>query len=122
MKSELDFSRRSFVRAAGVVPVSLAQPASTRALSSSSSRAEGKTQLTVTADQVIHAETPTLLATIEKGFLTSLKSKASSEEFIVDLIRIRLMLCNWSTGAARRWTSGLRGSERWKREVSRPSG
>ena len=83
MKSELDFSRRSFVRAAGVVPVSLAQPASTRALSSSSSRAEGKTQLTVTADQVIHAETPTLLATIEKGFLTSLKSKASSEEFIV---------------------------------------
>lgn len=31
---------------------------------------------------MIHAETPTLLAKIEKGFLTSLKSKAAREEYL----------------------------------------
>ncbi len=82
MKPELEFSRRSFVRAAGAVPAALAQPASAVLSQSPSNRLEGKTQLTVTGDGVIDAETPTLLARIEKGFITSLKSKASSEEFI----------------------------------------
>ena len=74
MKSEYEFSRRSFVGAAGAAPAV--------ASSGLSQRAEGKTQLTVTSDGVIHAETPTLLAKIEKGWLTSLKSKFSSEEYI----------------------------------------
>lgn len=82
MQSELDFSRRSFVRAAGAVPAALAHPASPAVASSQTNRVEGKTQLTVASDGAIHAETPTLLAKIEKGFLTSLKSKASSEEYI----------------------------------------
>lgn len=82
MESDREFSRRSFVRAAGVVPAALAQPAPAFVSSSLSHRLEGKTQLSVTSDGVIHAETPTLLAKLEKGFITSLKSKASSEECI----------------------------------------
>ena len=82
MKPELEFSRRSFVRAAGVVPAALAQPAPALVSSSLSRRLEGKTQLSVTSDGVIHAETPTLVAKLEKGWLTSLKSKSSSEEYI----------------------------------------
>jgi hypothetical protein len=74
MKSEYEFSRRGFVGAAGAAPAV--------ASSGLSQRVEGKTQLTVTSEGVIHAETPTLLAKIEKGWLTSLKSKLSSEEYI----------------------------------------
>jgi hypothetical protein len=83
MKSELEFSRRSFVRAAGLAPAAAAHPASTFVSSSLSQRAEGTTRLTVSSDGVIQAETPTLLAKVEKGLLTSLKSKISSEEYIV---------------------------------------
>ncbi|HEU0138234.1 MAG TPA: DUF6259 domain-containing protein [Bryobacteraceae bacterium] len=79
----MKFSRRSFVHAASTVPAAFAQPASTFVSSNPSNQPEGKTQLTVTSDGVIHAETPTLLAKIEKGFLTSLKSKASQEEYLV---------------------------------------
>jgi hypothetical protein len=82
MKSELEFSRRSFVRAAGVAPGAAAHPALTVARSGLSQRADGTTQLTVSSDGVIQAETPTLVAKIEKGLLISLKSKVSSEEYI----------------------------------------
>jgi hypothetical protein len=83
MKSELEFSRRSFVRAAGVAPAASARPASILVSSGLSQPPAGATRLTVTSDGVIHAETPTLTAKIEKGLLTSLKSKASSEEYLV---------------------------------------
>ncbi len=79
----MKFSRRNFVHAASAVPAALAQPASALVSSNLSNEPEGKTQLTVTSDGVIHAESPTLLAKIEKGFLTSLKSKASREEYLV---------------------------------------
>ena len=82
MKSELEFSRRSFIRAAGVFPAAAAHPALTVASSGLSQRADGTTQLTVSSDGVIQAETPTLVAKIEKGLLISLKSKVSSEEYI----------------------------------------
>lgn len=78
----MKFSRRSFVHAASTVPAAFAQPASTLVSSNLSNQPEGKTQLTVTSDGAIHAETSTLLAKIEKGFLTSLKSKASQEEYL----------------------------------------
>lgn len=79
MKPKLEFSRRSFVRAAGVVPAALARPSSA---SGSSYQPQGRTSITVTGEGVIQAETPTLTARIEKGFLTSLRSKASSEEYV----------------------------------------
>ena len=82
MKPELEFSRRSFVRAAGVAPAAVAHIAFPLTSSALSQRLDGTTRLTVSADGVIRAETPTLAAKIEKGSLTSLKSKISSEEYI----------------------------------------
>ncbi len=77
MKSLTKFSRRGFVGAAGAVPAAFA-----RVSSVPSQRAAGTARIDVTGDGILHAETPTLTAKIEKGFLTSLKSKASSEEYI----------------------------------------
>jgi hypothetical protein len=78
MKSDLEFSRRGFIGAAGVLPAAAAQGPRV----SSGGRAEGKASLTVGESGIIHAETPTLLAKIQNGFLTSLRGKASSEEYI----------------------------------------
>jgi hypothetical protein len=82
MKSDLELSRRNFVRAAGATPAALAQSGAPAPASGQPGRPQGTARLTVDSQGVIQAETPTLLAKIEKGFLTSLKSKASGEEYI----------------------------------------
>ena len=83
MKLESRFSRRSFVRAAGVAPAVAANSGSGGLTQSSG----GSSRLTVNSDGVILAETPTLTARIEKGLLVSLKSKASSDEYIAGFDR-----------------------------------
>lgn len=82
MNSKLEFSRRGFVGAAGAAPSVAADAAAALMPSGLSQRTGGVSQLSVSSDGVIRVETPTLLASIEKGFLTSLKSKASAEEYI----------------------------------------
>jgi len=71
----MKFSRRTFIHGAGAAPAALGSPVPP-------GTERGKAQLSVGDDGVIHAETATLTARIEKGFLTSLRSKASGEEFI----------------------------------------
>jgi hypothetical protein len=81
MNSELEFSRRSFV-AAGAVPPVAAHRSSTVMSSVLFQQAAGASRLSVSNEGVIQVETPALEAKFEKGLLTSLKSKASSEEYI----------------------------------------
>ncbi|MCC7499783.1 MAG: hypothetical protein IT160_19540 [Bryobacterales bacterium] len=71
----MKFTRRTFIHGAGAAPTALGS-------SNPPGTERGKAQLSVGDDGVIHAETATLTARIEKGFLTSLRSKASGEEFI----------------------------------------
>src|SRR5512134_593868 len=76
----IDISRRGFVGGAAV--------ATGANFSVTSSKAAGtRAQINVSSDGTIQAETTTLVAKIEKGFLTSLKSKASGEEYIEDFDR-----------------------------------
>jgi len=82
MKPELEISRRSFVRAAGLAPAAVTAPGSPAASSGLAQATAGGARLTVTKDGIIQAETPALLARLERGFLTSLRNKASSEEYI----------------------------------------
>jgi hypothetical protein len=81
MNSELEFSRRSFV-AAGAVPPVAAHRSSTVMSSVLFQQAAGASRLSVSNEGVIQVETPALEAKFEKGLLTSLKSRASSEEYI----------------------------------------
>jgi hypothetical protein len=78
MNSGYEFSRRSFLCASGAIPAARAE----RVSAVTAAQPERRTRLSVASDGVIHAETPTLAAKIEKGFVTSLKSKATSEEYI----------------------------------------
>lgn len=68
-------SRRGFLQGAGTAAASVSLPASATA-------SDGDARLSVDDQDVIDIETQTLRARIEKGFLTSLKSKSSGEEFI----------------------------------------
>ena len=84
MEPTSGLSRRGLLRGAAVT-AGVAGAGSASATSSSSSlaaAADRRAQITVSADGVIQAETATLLAKIEKGFLTSLKDKASGEEYL----------------------------------------
>lgn len=82
MNPELELSRRSLLRAAGAVSTVAAHPASSPAPSGLPQHAGGASKLSVSSEGVIDVETPTLAAKIDKGLLTSLRSKASSEEYI----------------------------------------
>lgn len=75
MKEVLRFSRRSFVGAAGVAGYSAQGAVPAQA-------AGGHPRLAVTSGGTIEVETPALTARIEKGLLVSLRSKASSEDYI----------------------------------------
>ena len=86
MEAKSKLSRRGFVGAAGAAPLA-APPRSALAWAGQSPAQAGPARLTVTADGVLHAETSTLTARIEKGALVSLKSKASSEEYIASFDR-----------------------------------
>jgi hypothetical protein len=82
MKPEPELSRRSFVRAAGAAPAAAAYSNLPLAAAAQPRRLEGTTRLSLAGDGTLHAETPTLLAKFEKGWLTSLKCKVSSAEYI----------------------------------------
>ena len=77
MKHGHDLSRRDLLRSAGVAAGAAGMPSSASAAAST-----GVARIEVNCDGVIQAETSTLQARIERGFLTSLKSKISGEEFI----------------------------------------
>jgi hypothetical protein len=79
MKPELEFSRRRFV---GAAPAVAAHPTLAASWSGLAPQPGGVTRISVTGEGILLAETPTLVAKMEKGFLTSLRSKASSEEYI----------------------------------------
>lgn len=90
MRSSLDLTRRGFLKSAGGTTAVLsavlghgasASPGNTVTVSTESPVADGKTQVVV-RDGKIHVESKTLMATIDRGLLTSLKSKLSGEEFI----------------------------------------
>jgi hypothetical protein len=74
-------SRRSFLQGTGAAAAVTAPQAAPAAAPDRDAR------VTIDDAGVIHVETATLQATIEKGFLTSLKSKSSGEEFIREFDR-----------------------------------
>jgi uncharacterized protein DUF6259 len=86
MNPKTEFSRRGFLGGAGMAAGAASLPV---AVSGVASAAEpgGEARLSVDDEGVIHAETKTLQAKIEKGFLTSLKSKSSGEEYIQEFDR-----------------------------------
>ncbi|MGE5569799.1 MAG: DUF6259 domain-containing protein [Rhodospirillales bacterium] len=82
MKVEL--SRRGFLQTTGTAAASML-PAPAAAQASPA----GEPRLSVGEGGVIHVETKTLRARIEKGFLTSLRSRSSDEEFIREFDRTK---------------------------------
>jgi hypothetical protein len=75
-------SRRGFLQGAGTAAASVGLPAAASAAASN-----GEARLSIDDQGVIQVETKTLRARIEKGFLTSPKSKSSGEEFIREFDR-----------------------------------
>ncbi len=79
-----ELSRRGFLQSAGTAAGSVSLPAA-----AATAAPDGRARLTVDGQGIIHAETKTLQARIEKGFLTSLKSKSSGQEFIREFDRTK---------------------------------
>ncbi|MGD0498057.1 MAG: DUF6259 domain-containing protein [Bryobacteraceae bacterium] len=77
-------SRRGFLQSAGTAAGAMSLPAA-----ASAAAPDGEARLSIDGQGVIHVETKTLQARIEKGFLTSLKSKSSGEEFIREFDRAK---------------------------------
>jgi len=83
MKASKDVTRRNFLKGAGLTAgiglgsLSHATPGGM----SGATVSPGTTRVTVQENK-IHIESRTLTATIDRGFITSLRSKASGEEFI----------------------------------------
>jgi len=77
MKGTTGLSRRDLLRSAGAAVSAASLPAGARAAA-----AAGPVKIEVDRDGVVRAETATLRARVEKGFLTRLTNKASGEEYI----------------------------------------
>ncbi len=77
-----ELSRRGFLQSAATVAGSAGMPPAI-----SAAAPDGEARLSIDGQGAIHVETKTLAATIEKGFLTSLKSKSSGQEFIREFDR-----------------------------------
>jgi hypothetical protein len=79
-------SRRGFLQGSATAAVSASLPAAGSAAPATAAP-EGGTRLSIDDQGAIHVETRTLAARIEKGFLTSLKSKSSGQECIREFDR-----------------------------------
>ena len=82
MDSSNTLSRRGFLQATGTAAGSVGVTAT-----AAPAAPEGGARLTVDDHGVIQVETKTLQARIEKGFLTSLKSRSSGQEFVREFDR-----------------------------------
>lgn len=76
MNRTLEVSRRTFLAGAASTPAAAAARASVRAAQPVTA------QVRVEEGAVVHVETATLRATLEKGYLTSLESRLNGEKFI----------------------------------------